>query len=229
MFGDFIVVLAWECNHAISSVTQLSGGLRHRTAACLLSFQEHNWVIRRLNYFTQKGIWTASFSMQRNSCFSLKQNSATRNHVSDKYVALLPPRKLGSCSNLSYSDFTNIMRKMKQHVSALRTSHFEIAPDVRNEIRTGQSHGTLRDRWCRQWNMCTATLLHIYMQGQNSVDIDAEQEADLLNIKNWTRKLLMSVFAANCEGLCKTHCSIICRGHQILFLLSHFMQKNGPE
>ena len=55
-FGDFIVVLAWECDHVLSSVARLSGALQRRTtAAGLLSFQEYNRLIGRSNYITQKG------------------------------------------------------------------------------------------------------------------------------------------------------------------------------
>ena len=55
-FGDFIVILAWECNHVISSVAKLHGCLkRWTTAACLLSFQKHRWVFGRVKSYHTKG------------------------------------------------------------------------------------------------------------------------------------------------------------------------------
>ena len=86
---DFIVLFAWECNHVISSIAKLDGGLQRRTTAtCLLLFQEHDWLIGRSNHITRKGIFR-SFVQCTKEWFFQNKNQQHVQIALDKYVPLI--------------------------------------------------------------------------------------------------------------------------------------------
>ena len=88
-FGDYSVVLMSECNHVISSVTELNGGLqRWTTAACLLSFQRRKWEISRSNHTTQKGILRTFIQYKKERLFKNKNRQQEQNAL-DEFVPLL--------------------------------------------------------------------------------------------------------------------------------------------
>ena len=79
-FGYFIVVLAWQCSHVISSIAKLNGSLQGwLTASCLLSFQEHNWGICRSDHITWKGILRSITRYTKERLFPNKKRQEEQN------------------------------------------------------------------------------------------------------------------------------------------------------
>ena len=115
-FDDVIVVLAWECNHVVSSVALSSIAANSaEQVTCLLSSQEHIRVIGRSNRIIQKGILRSIIQYTKERLFQ-NNNGQQEQNALDEYVHLLqPPRKLGSCSNLCYRDFANVTLKTREH------------------------------------------------------------------------------------------------------------------
>ena len=118
-FDDFTVVLVWECDFVVSSIAKLNRGLqRWTTVACLLSFQEHIWVIgmsSRTSQKGKKGILISFIQYTKERLFQNNNRQQEQNAL-DEYVHLLqPPRKLGSCSNLCYHDFAKVTLKTRAH------------------------------------------------------------------------------------------------------------------
>ena len=89
---NFIVVLAWECSHVISSVAKLNLSLqRSTTVACLLSFQEHIWVIRRSNY--TKEYFDKFRLVHKGTAFSKQQPTAGTKRIWQVHSLTLTPQK----------------------------------------------------------------------------------------------------------------------------------------
>ena len=109
---DFIVVLAWECNHVVSSVAELSCGLqRWTTIAGLFSFQEHIWVISRSNCSTQKGI-LMFHPVRKGTALSKQQPTTGTKHIGRICSLASTTTK---AANLCYCDFTNVTLKTRMH------------------------------------------------------------------------------------------------------------------
>ena len=108
--------LARECNHVISSVARLHCGLLGwTTVACLLLFQEQIWVIGKSSRITQNGILISFIQYTKERLFQNNNQQQEQYVLAENVHLLQSPRKLGSCSNLCYRDFSNVTLKTGMH------------------------------------------------------------------------------------------------------------------
>ena len=83
----WFVILVWECNHVISSIVKLNGSLERRTrGACLLLFQDHNWVVGSSYHITQKGTLRSFIQYTKEWPFQNKNRQHEEN-VLDEYFS----------------------------------------------------------------------------------------------------------------------------------------------
>ena len=85
-FDDFTVVLVWEYDLVVSFIAKFNRGLqRWTTVACLLSFQEHIWVIGRSSRTTQRGI-LISFTHYTKERLFQNNNGQQEQNALDEYI-----------------------------------------------------------------------------------------------------------------------------------------------